>query len=175
MSKQNRLKFMNYAKGNTHRLSDRLLTKYYQDYTANSKLFDNAIKENNFDIKNVVNNSDKATTSIVKGTKKVRLLNINSKTQYSYYGIIKSKRGLSPSWLPKYTIQDTYYSGITRDSYKLKRHPLKVTEINNQVDIITDDVRKELNRRFITRYENSHLKLVANSKLKFDKYYKSCK
>lgn len=173
MSKEKRLKFMSYARGNATRLKDRLLTKFYQDFSNDSKLLNNAINENNFDISKVVNNSDKPMTSMVRGLKRSRLLNTNSKTYYSYYGIIKGKRGLSPSWLPKYTIQDTYYNGKTQSEYKLTKKPLKVDSKNLSNEIINDDVRKTRNKLFLTRYDNLSLKLVNNSRLKFEGYYKA--
>lgn len=173
MSKEKRLKFMSYAKGNVSRLKDKLLTKYYQDFSNDSKLLNNAINENNFDINKVINKSDKPMTSIVKGLKRSRLLNTNSKTYYSYYGIIKGKRGLSPSWLPKYTIQDTYYNGRTQNEYKLTKKQIKVDDKNLPNEIIDDNVRKERNKLFLTRYNNLSLKLVSNSQLKFEEYYKA--
>lgn len=173
MSKEKRLKFMSYAKGNASRLKDKLLTKYYQDFSNDSKLLNNAINENNFDISKIVNKSDKPMTSMVKGLKRSRLLNTNSKTYYSYYGIIKGKRGLSPSWLPKYTIQDTYYSGKTQCEYKLAKKLIKVDDKALSNEIIDNNVRKERNKLFLTRYDNLSLKLVNNSQLKFERYYKA--
>lgn len=173
MSKEKRLKFMNYAKGNTTRLKDKLLTKYYRDFSNDSNLLNNAINENNFDISKVVNKSDKPMTSIVRGLKRSRLLSTNSKTYYSYYGIIKGKRGLSPSWLPKYTIQDTYYNGRTQSEYKLTKKQIKVDDKNLPNEIIDNNVRKERNKLFLTRYNNLSLKLVSNSQLKFEGYYKA--
>lgn len=173
MSKEKRLKFMGYAKDNTTRLKDKLLTKYYQDFSSNSKLLNSAIIENNFDINKVTNKSNKPMTSIVKGLKRSRLLNTNSKTYYTYYGIVKGKRGLSPSWLPKYTIQDTYYNGVTRSENKLVKKVTKVDSKSLSNEIINDDVRKVRNKLFLTCYDKLTLKLVSNSRLKFEGYYKA--